>query len=316
MGVWHLAGLGLNPGAVTVPLTYVYLALKLASEGNEQAQDFFATSGEAGQQVGRGIPESLILFTSKEVIKGRAQNNIRDRWFNTRKKETGIETIKSYLTSLLQAMQSQNFSRFYNKTWLRYFLVVEVNHQDFEDCFFKISVTVNALRDKEIWINMIGGTNQINAALLSATGFITAAARNYYVFQTDTQLLHPDSERPDFNNLHLSIPPPSWHELPLFTIDMSRLYEHLTALFKGREKVNVKEIKNILSDLGFSEQFFPKLRGSLVKVEGEIATKGYMLEHWEEMWSNIGSELSGEANFTTWKKWATSKGILTKIEPF
>lgn len=34
MGVFHLSGLGLNPGAVTVPLTYIYFLPKQSKEGD------------------------------------------------------------------------------------------------------------------------------------------------------------------------------------------------------------------------------------------------------------------------------------------
>ncbi|MGD9162231.1 MAG: hypothetical protein PVG39_27725, partial [Desulfobacteraceae bacterium] len=211
MGVWHLSGLGLNPGAVTVPLTYIYCLLKMASGGDQNAKDFFSSSGEMNQD-NTGAPEAIVLFTSKDVIEGNKKYEVRDRWFKTSKKNSEPLTITSYLSYLLKNLEGNNFKKFYVQEWLKYFFIIEVDHQNFEDCFFKIALTVSALKDKEIWINMVGGTNQINAALLAGSGFSTIAARYYYLFQTDTKLLHLDMEKPDLKKPQLPIPIPSWQE--------------------------------------------------------------------------------------------------------
>jgi len=63
----HVSGLAYNPGTVTVPLIYVYVLLKMASSGNEDARDFFASSREMGKK-SKGAPEVLVIFTSAEVI--------------------------------------------------------------------------------------------------------------------------------------------------------------------------------------------------------------------------------------------------------
>jgi len=315
MGVWHLSGLGINPGAVTVPLTYLYLLLKMASEGNREAQNFFATSGERGQEL-KGAPEALIIFTSKDVIEGSKYSDIIDNWFKTKKKKSAVETIKTYLVNLLRNMEDKDFRRFYNNKWLKYLFLIQVDHRNFEDCFFKIAMTVKALRDKEIWVNMVGGTNQINAALLSASGFTTMATRYYYLFQTDIQLLHPDLQKPNVKGFQLPVPPPAWQELPLFTIDMSRLYEDLKKLFAHREKVHIKEVKNILEKLHLPDQFLAKLRSGLITTDKDIATKGYMLDRWDKMWAKIRDEITGEMNMSIWKKWGKELGILKEIESF
>lgn len=316
MGVWHLSGLGVSPGAVTVPLTYIYLLLKMASGGNEDARDFLAASGEMGQE-STGAPEALILFTSADVVQGKEQaREVRDRWFNTHKQKSAPGTIKGYLSCLLNSLKDESFQRFYGSEWLKYFFVIEVDHQDFEDCFFKVAITVNALRDKEVWVNMVGGTNQINAALLAASGFATTAARYYYLFQTDTRLLHLDMDRPDLKIPQLPIPINSWQELPFFTIDMSRLYEELKELFENREKVHVNQIRCILKKLDLPGQSLAKMRSGLINIQNDVVTKGPMLDRWIEMWSRIEKELSGELNMSTWKKWAKGRGILTEMMTF
>ena len=315
MGVWHLSGLGLNPGAITVPLTYLYGLLKMASGGNKDAKDFFTSSGEINQD-NTGAPEALVLFTSNGVLEGRNQHKVRDRWFNTSKKKSAQLTITHYLSCLLSNLEDENFKKFYVKEWLKYLFIIEVDHQNFKDCFFKIAITVNALKDKEIWINMVGGTNQINAALLAASGFTTIATRYYYFFQNDTELLHLDMEKPDLKRPQLPIPITSWQELPFFTIDMSRLYEELKNLFEYREKVHINEIKGILQKLGLSGQYLAKMRSGLINIQNDIASKGAMLDRWIKMWTKIENEMSGEINMSTWKDWAKDRGILTEIKTF
>ncbi|MCX7994986.1 MAG: hypothetical protein N3A65_04335 [candidate division WOR-3 bacterium] len=314
MGVWHLSGLGINPGAVTVPLTYVYLFLKQSLNDNK-AKEFFRHSGETNEEL-PGKPEALIIFTSKAVISGEKKGDIEDRWFKTQQAKSAPETIKKYLTNLLENLENEKFNKFYGKNWIKYFYCVEVNHEDFDDCFKKIAVTINALKEKEIWINMIGGTNQINTALLSSAGFTSAAVKYYYFFQSNTRLLHPDIPKPDFNNLKLQVPPPSWHELPIFTLDMSKLYTTLQELFESRTKVHINEIKKELNRLNFPDQFFAKIRSTLLKIDGETATKGYMLDHWINIWKDLKNEFANLDNFSKWETWASDNKILNKIEPF
>jgi hypothetical protein len=80
MGVFLLSGLGLNPGAVTVPLTYLYYLLKQFKNGDSAASRFFVHSGEKNERL-NGKPETLVVFTSREVINGTHQWDIRDNLF-------------------------------------------------------------------------------------------------------------------------------------------------------------------------------------------------------------------------------------------
>ncbi len=72
MGVYHLMGLGLSPGAVTGPLTYLAHRYQ---RWNEDDQRFFARSGEAKQRKAGekvGDIQAIVLFTTHEVIRGES----------------------------------------------------------------------------------------------------------------------------------------------------------------------------------------------------------------------------------------------------
>jgi hypothetical protein len=45
MGVYHISGVGFRPGAVTVPLTAVYILQIAQALGIEEAKEFFRYSG-------------------------------------------------------------------------------------------------------------------------------------------------------------------------------------------------------------------------------------------------------------------------------
>ena len=74
MGVYHLMGLGLSPGVVIGPITY--LSHRYQRWGIDDRK-FFAHSGEVrqrekGEKV--GDIQALVLFTTKEVLNGEKKN--------------------------------------------------------------------------------------------------------------------------------------------------------------------------------------------------------------------------------------------------
>lgn len=314
MGVWHFSGLGLSAGAVTVPLTYIYLILKAANYGDTNAQKFFETSGEKGQDI-VGTPEAIILFTSEEVIKGEKVHTSIDKWFNTPQDKSVPKTIAKYLSTLIKNLKDENFSIY--PEGIKYIYLIKVNHEDYQDCFFNTYTTLKGLEDKEIWINMVGGTNQINSALLTASGLTGISARYYYFFQRyeDIKFLHPNIKKPNFKNPKIEIPPTGWYELPVFWFEAGKLIEKLNYLFEGDRVVNVGEIKGLLSELEFPERFYVKLTGSrLIKqLDADRVVKGEMLDLWNKGLERAMEESKNVRNFTEWRKWASNKGILWEL---
>lgn len=312
MSVWHLAGMGLFPGAVTVPLTYVYLALKLASNGEKKAKEFFELSGKLSQEI-NGAPEYIVVFTSEEVITGKeiwkSKNNVRDEWFNTNKKENAPKTIAKYLSNLLNKLKDSNFKEFYGKKWIKDIYFIKVNHEDFEDCYLKIGTTMCALKDKEVWVNMIGGTNQINLALLVAGSFFAVPSRYYYIFQSKNNLLHPEIDKPSLNHPHEFLQYlDKWHDMPIFHLEIGGIITELEEKFSSREYINIKEIEHLLEKKGYPKQYIAKLRDRLISIENEKVGKGPLLETVAGMIRKI--EEQKVSNISDWKRWCTEKKIL------
>lgn len=311
MGVWHVCGMGLNPGAVTSPLTYVYLMLKAAMQSNDEAMRLFEFSGEKSQAM-KGAPEALVILTSKDVMSG-TQGPVKDEWFQTIQQKSAPITLARYLSNLLTKLRDDDFSEFYAGSWIRYVYFLEVNHQDFEDCFYKSYVTLKGLQDKEIWINMIGGTNQINSALLIASTFQGVSARYYYIFQNDIRLLHPQIEKPDFDKPLVQQLLANWYELPVFHLGMGEIMRGLNQLFEHREEVNVSEIERLIEGLGLRREFLAKLRGRLVKTEHGTASRGFLLERWNNIYGRAEEGAMGVDNFSQWIKWARNQDILWEL---
>jgi hypothetical protein len=158
---------------------------------------------------------------------------------------------------------------------------------------------------------MIGGTNQINLSLLLAGTFHAVSSRYYYVFQSNTKLLHPENDKPDMRN-----PPYSyvrtilqkWYELPVFQLAIGGLINELNE--KLQPVMHVKELERLLQEHGLGKQYIAKIRGRLITLSGERVSSGPMLERIVELNKRINK---GIDNFTKWKKWGTERQILWEL---
>ncbi len=298
--VYHVSGLGLQPGGLTVPLSYVYLALKAAVEGDLNARNFFRFSGRIGGEGGR--PEAIVAFTSKEVITGNVKARYEDRWYGTRKQSVP-EVIAAYLSSLLSDLNISDWPKFY---------FVEVDYTDFEDCFLKAYPVFMSLANHEVWVNMVGGSNQINASLLSSGCFTAVPTRYYYVFQEGV-LLHPHGGKPK------GVVKPDlsrWYELPFFSLQIGEITSRLSDALRWNP-INIAQLESILQELGLTKQFIPKLISSrIVSIKDKTVFRGEMLDYWDRLMEMIRKDFEegvgdvGSLSFGKWKEWAGSKGIL------
>jgi hypothetical protein len=109
-----------------------------------------------------------------------------------------------------------------------------VDHLNFERTFERVASTVYALREKELWINMIGGVNQIKYRPTYCRDFYLASTQ--YVFQENTSLLHLEGVTfsktldPSFVRTVLD----KWHEFPLVSLEMGKFVTSLAEKLKER----------------------------------------------------------------------------------
>ncbi|ALM76264.1 hypothetical protein [Thermococcus barophilus] len=321
MGVYHLSGLGLSPGAVTMPLTAVYILQAAAQLGHEKAKMFFAHSGETEKKGSyekiKGFPEALIVFTSEEAIEGRKRLRYRSNWFGMR--GGGGEKVHKPITKYVRRLLSyinDTFSLGFKPP--KYFYLVKVNHQSFEDAFYKIGVTIEGMRDKEVWLNLIGGTNQINLALLLAGAYTAVSLRYYYIFQTEDTLEPSWIDKPrDKATLFKAADEilQRWYFLPPINIGIGFILRELYLYFhhtntNSRGFISKSKVLKILKQRGYDSQFIPKLIefGYIVSVNESAFKKGPMLDRTVEMFFKI--EKQRIRNTADWKRWAESEGIL------
>lgn len=311
MGVFHLSGLGFSPGSVTVPLTYIYLLQKAAYlKHDKKALDFFESSGEESEQF-RGAPECLIFFTSREVI--TEKKCTATSWFD--KKIENLEITKvifKYLNKLIDQLFSENTTI---KMKLKYIYYVDVNVFDYKDCFYKISITMKALHNKEVWANMIGGTNQINIAMLVAGSLFATPSVYYYVFQQNTNFLHPEI----FDRFPKTLYPSdielllnNFQDLSIFGLASTFVIE-LISLFEYAQYVNKKRIEQLLDRYGYNigNRHVPidkaKMKRWLVQKD-EAVEMSDRLKTIRDLYKKVNTEQID--NFSKWKKWGSSKKIL------
>lgn len=348
MGVYHISGLGLSPGALTMPLTVIYLLQIAQLNGDEKAAQFFSSSGELKPRSGskeelHGVPEYLIVLTSEEVIKGAKKLRYRSNWFGI-PKTVRAEPADRFLRKFFDKLREYFRTEFGEEAVsilekLKGIYLLKVQHNDFEDCFLKAGVTLKALGSMtlrgtmhEIWANMVAGTNQINSAILMAGAYTAAVSRYYYLPQSfeNSDLLEPEWVEKPKGRIPTELLLQRWNELPVFSIDIGPILLKISELFQGREIVNIGEFEEALkeeieklrlresseiwfySDRTLNRQFLAKLVGRVIVIEGSKVAKGPLFDKIVGIWKKI--DLADIKNFEEWKGWAESNGILHEVE--
>lgn len=315
MGVWHISGLGISPGALTVPTTSVYLLLKAAEEGESRACEFFETSGERDQKEGtiRGFPEGMVIFTSKEVLEKKfsRRNGIKDRWFKNTGKEISVPRVAC---KFIRDLHRELFDG-YDIPKIYY---LAVDHRDFKRALPVIYHTVNALGTmggKELWANMVGGTNQINASILIAGTLSGAISRYYYYFEQDNDLLHLDLEKPKerISKGQIEQILSKWFQLPIFDFGWGEVSNTINRLMEQHNNVlPLSVLKEELEKTGMRRQYLAKLTGSrLIVIENDLVRPGADLNHLKSL---LSVDSNAPSNLSAWKKWAAKEGILWQQE--
>jgi hypothetical protein len=198
--------------------------------------------------------------------------------------------------------------------WIKNIYFLEVKYREFEDCYRKIYTTIKGLSAKEVWINSIGGSNQITLSLFLASCLTGVPTKFIYLFQ-DEKKIHPDIDKPNFKNPQLEIPPESWYELPFFWLgilnDILKRIE--IECFSGKKTTNLSQIKAVLNSSDLSSQFIAKLQSAnIIRIDNEDPNKVYKGPGFETMKKY---ELEPDvSNFSDWKQWAREKEILYRVD--
>lgn len=313
MGVYHISGLGRSPGAVTMPLTCVYCLLKLAYEENDQmARGFFSSSGEFSQnEKYAGKPEGLIVISTEEIFDDPTKViGFTCKWFELNLSvKSNKNVISVYLKKLTEILQLQ-----YQPLPLKYFCGIRINNiSDLDDIFLKSYITMMALRDKEVWINLVGGANHINFILIISASLALASTRFYYVFDWDeTQDKSPTSLHPTWfgiRNLNAKDILSRWYEVPPVIIGWSEVIGSLRDIFVNTDIVNIGQIRDLLRNLvPEPDKLIPKLRGVVLNIDGEKVSLTQMFKRFLNLTRQ--AEEQGIKNLSDLLRWKDTKVFL------
>lgn len=225
MGIYHLMGLGRSPGAVTGPLSYLAHCYQ---RWNDDDRDFFGRSGEVAQRERDekvGDVQALVLFSTREVLTAWDTTNEREflsydyvenppgrvteapKWTGGPMKEVLGDLLQKLWPDISGGRPAGDIF------WC------EVNRRDIDTTYARVVRVVTALagvggQGKEMWVNLTGGNNVMNAALQLAATLSGQVARAYYVQAED---------RAAEQCIRFTAEDSYWVDLPVMPLALSRL---------------------------------------------------------------------------------------------
>lgn len=195
MGVYHVSGLGISPGAVTSVLHYIADRLS-RRQSNDEA--FFGQSGEwrhrqeaAGQSARpAGYLQGLVLLTTPEIFSGKLP--VRIQQGGVEKEYKVLDVVKSELRKHHRHLTGGVDSPVE-------FCIVQVPFRDFDRAFDRSLDVLHSLHTpgktgKEVWLNLTAGDNTLMLALNLAAALTGSVARLYCINvakDKERELRHP-----------------------------------------------------------------------------------------------------------------------------
>lgn len=168
MGIWHFAGLGKSPGAVTAGLACI-------------REQYETRHPQYGSTV-----DGLVIFTSPEIVTGKEisfpathntmwKNHIKEQW--PKQHQNAVDIVKEFV------------KREFPKSEV---YVVTVNVNEFSACFEAVATAILKFHTpgkvgKHIWANITGGSNVLNAAMTQVAYLSGFIVRLYYTFIADVR---------------------------------------------------------------------------------------------------------------------------------
>ncbi len=202
MGIYHFATVGLHPGAVTTGLSFLKhqfeedtKKLKAQLKGEEPGDEY---------EPGRDFIEALVLFTTDEVYQGRVTPE-KAKWndYGTTKHKPPernpnvLAIIKEFVETELKSVATAKKDKFVGCKEILYCPLDDL--WSYESCFEIAAKAVLHFSPpgetgKNIHVNLTGGTNVMNAALMQVASLSGMISRLYYTFVDDS--LGPEYLRP------------------------------------------------------------------------------------------------------------------------
>lgn len=252
MGVYHFMGLGRSIGAVTASISYLG---ERFTRWNQADQKFFELSGEIDQLAGQkpGDVEAIILFTTPEIRRSQVlcEEYILNRPGHMNGQTQPGEPVPNAVRKLLsRELQLISGGR---KSIKLYYCDIARDRPTFT--FERVATVLTAAKPpgrigKEIWINLTGGSNIINAALQLAATLTGTPARLYYLISDND-----DCIRHTVSSHKLGTPDDHfWVELPIVYLNFSVVHRHLLEELATmpQEKLLVTDLHNRLqNDMDF-----------------------------------------------------------------
>ncbi|MEG4943252.1 hypothetical protein [Microcoleus sp. F4-D5] len=273
MGVYHLMGLGLSPGAVTGPISYLAHRYQ---RGNKEDLEFFARSGEADQKPEeKGDIQGIVIFTTKEVLEG--SDTQYDLYYvenpSGRVPRNPKQDLYLPMQTKLKELLKKDWSNIRGKEHKRkegdiFWCEVDLRNTELTyDRIIKVVATLDnpGKRGKEVWINLTGGNNVINFALQLAATLSSAIARLYYV-----QAINEDAEK----CVRFTAENDYWVDLPVIPLVLSPLIEAVIKIVDNQE-LHYTDIYSRLRDRGSQWELLGQVP------DAEEFNQRYLLPMWK-----------------------------------
>lgn len=181
MGVYHFMGLGRSVGVVTTAVSYL---VERYQRWSAKDQSFFGLSGETGQTGKRGDIQAIVLFTTPEVRQGQVL--CEDYVDNPPGQMRGSAHKGGQMRAVLLKLLRREVSPITGGRPTVKLYWCDIHRTDLTPTFERVVKTLSAAKrpgelDKEVWINLTGGSNVVNAALQLANTLAGGPARAYYI---------------------------------------------------------------------------------------------------------------------------------------
>lgn len=258
LGIYHIAGLGTSPGAVTAPLNYHFERFKRHTL--QQSDPFFHHSGSYTNPLESGNLEGLIIFTTPDIFNSNLEEH-QAKYYFTNENESWTDKIihKHYANNkgsfeLVKSECQRIKSELTHLTGKESNFSLYVAFFDFDEDL--LSINTKSLKvfstlsnpgklGKETWINLVGGQNKVQLSFYFSAMLIKNYSRAFYYQcpRNQTRFLRPIAK---FEPNRISDPEPNyWIDLPIFPSKLSKEEDEILRLFAslGKNTFELSEIK-------------------------------------------------------------------------